>query len=808
MKRKILKILVWSVLCLVMLVIAGLVLVQYFFPSERVRQELQALLSERVNATVTIQSLDFDVFRGLQIKNVDVLKRQDRLAHLESLALEYNLWHLLHGELVINELVLEGADVSLNLEELEREAEKEPAPVAGEQPEQPSELPLVPVMLDLQTFSIRDSNFSVQTGKDFSVALQDVDLEASLAAGPITADLSGVLNVAMLETQVQGRRLRLPLAVEFELSVNVPTRSVVVKQVMLRSDPVVRMALSGQVEEVLTTRAINATVTDLTVDLEQLSRVAADFIPPELAGARIKGNLVHTFTVKGRFLDSGFAGVARAEIESADLQGIFPSLDMVLEPMSVALRCKSVGTIPLEGKLDVFNLPIGVSCHAELRDVHGAFQGNQVDGASGTIEVVFEPEKQNRVGITAHLHVKSLQLSEDLPLRKASNVAAEVDVTAEEFDQLTVRAMRVTLDGAEFSIQGDAAGVRGLLENPGSRLGQHLGPLFVKLQGRADVDVKKFPDLLQTYGLQGSGRGQLALSVLKKKNGPLEVQVRLDPKAISITKDATKVINAAGRVNIQKSLEWIPGQDAARSRTALNARPIQAARTANASPQPDLTIEKMVIGSLRISDFAGRLEVNRDQLLAQNLAMKLLGGRVEGWIELTGGESFIAKTKLEFAQLDLNELLPPDRKVQGDSRVDGSVDIAASLDDKGEIDFSRTQVDLYLARIGRNALMQLLQSIDPERSDPTIVGVLLALQFANPADARIALSKGMLDVHIRFRGGLLASPLKLQRVPIDRIAFFQNVTKNIPEWETIRHTMRLLGADQYGVDQAGSMYLR
>ena len=46
MKRKILKILVWSLLCLVMLIIAGLVLVQYFFPSERVRQELQALLSE------------------------------------------------------------------------------------------------------------------------------------------------------------------------------------------------------------------------------------------------------------------------------------------------------------------------------------------------------------------------------------------------------------------------------------------------------------------------------------------------------------------------------------------------------------------------------------------------------------------------------------------------------------------------------------------------------------------------------------------------------------------------------------------
>ncbi len=894
---------------------------------------------------------------------MDVLQQQTSLAHLDSLTLRYDLWHLLHGELVINELVFDGAEVSLDLQELEAQAKggRTSSPVPP--PADPTKLPSIPVMLDLKIIAIKDSNFRVWRKNDFAIALRDVDLQAALSAGPVTADLSGTLNVAEVETLVQGKEVRLPLAVEFSLSVDFPSESLEIKRLTLRADPALRMTLSGQVEQFLTNNSVNLSIRDLVIDPGKVSLLAADFLPPEVRDAEIRGTLSHTIAVRGTISESGFNGVVQVEIQGTDLKGAFPSFQLVLDPTTFVLKTSDIaikgnkpesmeveltlsnemvafqnyrahgvnvtfvgtysehgqvsvslrfdgqasipplgplpslrqpfqiylagngdfndlafsveqarvdigtllqanlradlrlasdadgamhitlnaevrpqlqelipllltdqlkslslhkqagqdlvkvnvrgkvnpgfepqqinmpaevqlaglatsvpeihahgklktlnltvggvyqskkgqvqgkvsgyleladlkygktvsventalkfgsafngnvspkmkltnlvsrdtvglqvngvryhdagvsarlkdlsfsvktqvdlrggvyqlaslrvssgsifkliakggyrakerrfsldasmpsmdvgkllkhvsikgmqpildmkpkgrvsvqvsgaGTVPAVGEMDVFQLPVSLTCQVKLADVSGAFQGNEVVGANGTISVSLQPQKAGDLKASTHLKIGSLHLSPQFPLRLASGVFVDLEVTAKEFDHVELREMRAGFDGADLSRNGSVAGMRGFLENHDTPLGQHLGPLFLKLRSRAAVDLSKFRDLLQSYGLQGSGRAELALSVLKKEQGPVDVQVRLDPQAISMTKHTTRLVNLNGGFNIRKVLEWMPGQNRATPGQVVSPSTILPGLMSYSSQQRDLKIERV-----------------------------------------------------------------------------------------------------------------------------------------------------------------------------------------------------------------------
>ncbi len=81
------------------------------------------------------------------------------------------------------------------------------------------------------------------------------------------------------------------------------------------------------------------------------------------------------------------------------------------------------------------------------------------------------------------------------------------------------------------------------------------------------------------------------------------------------------------------------------------------------------------------------------------------------------------------------------------------------------------------------------------------------MQLANPKKVRVTFFKGMMGLKIEFQEGLLSS-FTMQRVPVGKIALVRNVTQTIPKWEMVRQMMRLLGADRYGVDQEGNIFLQ
>ncbi len=191
--------------------------------------------------------------------------------------------------------------------------------------------------------------------------------------------------------------------------------------------------------------------------------------------------------------------------------------------------------------------------------------------------------------------------------------------------------------------------------------------------------------------------------------------------------------------------------------------------------------------------------------------MNLLRGGLGGNLVLTTGKAFGVMTKLEATQLDVNDLLKPERKIQGDSLVDGIVDVTAFFDDtKGSLDLGKSEIDLFLTRIGQDALDRLLVFIDPEGSNPSIVGARSAVMLANPSTVRVTLRKGLLSLEIQFQKGVLSAlkSFQINRIPVGRIKNFRNITQTIPRWETIREMMQLMGADHYGVDEGGKIILR
>ena len=349
--------------------------------------------------------------------------------------------------------------------------------------------------------------------------------------------------------------------------------------------------------------------------------------------------------------------------------------------------------------------------------------------------------------------------------------------------------------------------MRGFLEPGAIQLAPHLGPLLVKLDSRASLDMPELSKTLASHGIRGQGEAEVALSVHKQAQGPIKLQIKLDPRGMTIEKAGTRLVKLHGGLTAIKIIDWIPARDGATSNGTLTSGKISPAHTSSPRRRRDLKLERLDLNTIAISGLSSQLELARNQLRAENLSMNLLGGEVGGTVVLEGGSTFALKTDLTFARLDLNTLVHPSRRMQGDSVVDGAVDVTVAIDGtRGRIDFDRSKGDLTLTRIGRHALDRLLAFIDPRGTNPSLVGARSVIQVANPAEVRASLSQGMMDLKVKFQPGFLSS-FGVDKVAVGELARAHDVRRMIPHWQTIRQTMRVLGAERYGVDRQGKLIL-
>ena len=1171
--KKVLKILLGLFLLFVVLVGGLLIFVQFFFPNETVRKELEARLSEQVRGTVTIQSLTFNILSGLHVRQVDVMKYQKRVGRFDDLILDYNIWHLLRGTLVLNEVRLTRVDLDLDLEDFE----SQPTPEASH-PKKSSTPPLIPLLVDLQNFSIRESNILISRGQEFSVVLKNLDLQAALGIGLQLAELSGTVEVGQGEFTAQGTSVHLPLQLTFALSFDHGSELLTISAFKFRSGDALQVSLSGTVKQALSQQELALTVSDGKMELGPTLDLFRGFLPPDLAIQQLTGTMMPSAILNGSLLESGFEGTVRLDVRGEQIQARFPAAGATLLPTNLTLRTpdlllhkgrpqslnaelqvtgegvqaqdyrltpldlnilaehtpkgsfsgsldlqgqvstpplpsvgsmtqpldlhltmtgdipsqtfslskaqikvknllslmakghvgpvqkegghrkailslqiepqvepllslfpqaikgdlklrntgdseiitveakgdldssflpqtlqvngdlhlagisassqergtqglfnsldlqvdgtymkdsgslkgtitsdvllsgmeqkgvlaigkgkgrlvsrfqgtvspdyhvtrllsqdrvtidleqfryhasnvtarvpilalrsnskahlltgqyqlyklevssgtafrlqaqgqyhqqtqgfvvnakvpylnigqvlqyvsgkpmpsiskgaprgrlslslKSSGTLPDATAFNLFHLPATLSSQVNLKEVALAVQGHQIVGANGAIAFSVDPQRRQLVKAFTDVHIGSLNLAPGYPLSRASNVFANLDLDVEAFDRMRIHDAHFGFDGAMVSLKGTVHGLRDVLEGKPQALAKSLGPLFAKLESQVALDLGKMAKVLEPFGMTGSGQSDLSLTLLKKEKGPIDAQVHLNNRHLSLIQKETKLVNLQGGLSLRKRLQW-EGDPRTFSRLpSFSPTTVLPKLQSFSTKAHRVRIERLEINGLTVSNLTGGIQFDRDRLIIRNLAMDFLRGGLGGNVLVKTGHAFSVTSNLEAAGLDLHALLDSNVGSRGDSLVDGIVDLSLYFgEQKGRLDFGQSRMNVEFPKIGRDSLDRLLRFLDPTGSNPSIVGVRATVKLANPSKVRLTLNRGLLGLTIKFQNRLIPD-FPLPRIPVGRIKEVQEYTDTIPQWERIREVMQLLGATKYGVDQHGHLALQ
>jgi hypothetical protein len=392
--RKRLKWFAWLGLGMLALLLCAGLLLTYWFPSDMVRQELEIRLSKLLQGTVKIHSLSFNLLTGLQVSQLELTKPGHTPLTLEHLTLDYSLVGLLKGTFTINEISIDQADISLNLPELTKAPAEPPPPPSSE----PAALPTLPVSIDLETLKIIESNIRLMVTPDLTVNLTHLNLQSSGAISSDDALLNGTLQVKQVAVALQGKHIQLPLVVKFDTAIHLPTQHLDLKQLTIESDPALRLTLAGTINEFLTQKAVNLSLTDTDLDLGKIMALAKDFVPPEFATASMGGNLSPSFTLTGSLPDSGFEGTIHAGLDGKNVELHLPGHDLTVGPTDLAFAAKSLQikeNVPLMGnvsaKLSIYDLAFqaygiqnfGLSLQSDYQ-ASGPFSGNlQISGTTG-----------------------------------------------------------------------------------------------------------------------------------------------------------------------------------------------------------------------------------------------------------------------------------------------------------------------------------------------------------------------------------------------------------------------------------------
>ena len=228
---------------------------------------------------------------------------------------------------------------------------------------------------------------------DLAVHLTRLNLQSSGGFSSDDAHLDGTLRVEQLAVALQGKDIQLPLVVKFDTTIHLPSQHLDLKQLTIESNPAFRLTLSGTINEFLTQKAINLSLTDTHLDLGRIMALAKDFVPPEFATATMSGNLSPTLTLTGSPSDSGFQGTIHARLGGKDVEIHLPGLPLTVGPTNVILTANKVQVkdgLPLTG-----NVSANLSTHDLTFQTYGV----------QNLEFMLESDYQALVPFPANLKI-------------------------------------------------------------------------------------------------------------------------------------------------------------------------------------------------------------------------------------------------------------------------------------------------------------------------------------------------------------------------------------------------------------------
>ena len=486
---------------------------------------------------------------------------------------------------------------------------------------------------------------------------------------------------------------------------------------------------------------------------------------------------------------------------------LMKGIDEIQPNGRVSLTLRSAGKIPQAHDLNQLTLPLGVQGKLTLRNLEGALAGYHLQGANGNVSLAYSPQATPQTQLTTDLNLNKIHFPETLPISELSNTALHVSIQSPDFNEVQIDPIHVTSKGMDLSLQGSVVGLREFLSSSTPR-GTQLAKLFAQLQTRIGLDIETFQEALHSLGIQGTGKTLVTMSILKQEQGNLDASMKIDSKALALTRDDTAVRDMNGGLQFRKSLIWKPDGLKAPTKTPFQPSDRIAQLKSLSRKGQTLTIEHLDLGPLTIQNFSTHLAFEQHTLKMQNLVMNLLGGGIGGNVTVAAERPLRISARFEVAHLDANQLITTQSKIQGDSNIDATVEISTFLQDAtGAVDLSRLACNLQITHIGKEALQRLLVFLDPEGSNPTLSNAKAQLKLANPSRVMVEVARGQLNLTIHFQGSLIPT-FRLDRVPIAKMKSIEALTAAIPNWDTLIPLLDMIAADSYSFSEEGELLLK
>lgn len=431
------------------LIVSLALFLTYLFPSEFVRKELEVRGSALLQGSLRIQTLSFNLLTGLELTHVTFTKAEHPLLQFNRLNLDYSLLGLFQRQLQINEIRIVGADVMIDLEKMKggpAEPIQEPAPKVS--PEHPA-LPLIPVSLDLEALIISRSNVHVEVTPAFTVNLRDINLDISGGVSQEAASLAGMLTIADIAVDLEHKKIHLPLEIAFQLSADLQKQALDLQQLTVQMKPALQLTLSGRVDEWLSTTALDVSLRNVAIHLDQLLTVGKDFVPQEFRAIRIDGVLLPEAEVKGKLLKQGFDGDVSLKLGMRDVIALIPSLRTSLGTTNGKVEIRDIAVkqnIPESGSLQMALK----TRHAEYTQY--AVDDFQVEAAGDYFSIGPVSSSVTLTGMASFPSIPELK-TRNMPIKVGIQAVGNHQVQEVTLKQLTVQAGELLKVQAHGSIK-------------------------------------------------------------------------------------------------------------------------------------------------------------------------------------------------------------------------------------------------------------------------------------------------------------------------------------------------------------------
>lgn len=186
--------LIYSIFFVFLLIVSAGLVLEYYFPAEKVRVMAEDHLSKKLKLPLKIQKIGFSLLSGLELDGVALGDSVRPLAEVKKVILDYDLTQLLQGKLVINQILVDHPQLSAvskngvwNFQPL-LELGQPTSPPADKH--KTKTLPVLPpVEIDIKEVAVRQASAYFDQDGKLSGHIEGLSLEARGKASFTTIDL-------------------------------------------------------------------------------------------------------------------------------------------------------------------------------------------------------------------------------------------------------------------------------------------------------------------------------------------------------------------------------------------------------------------------------------------------------------------------------------------------------------------------------------------------------------------------------------------------------------------------------------------